>query len=543
MSKLPRLQAYGYNLVGSLLGISAFTSLSFFWAPPAVWLLFPTLALLWFSRHHRGAFWLSAVLALLAIIAIQRPLPETTEIHSPYQLISFNRKNLSLKVNNAWFQQIYSQQKDRHLYDGPDGTQGEQYTFPYQFVHNPKRVLIVGAGTGNDTSAALLNNASHVDAVEIDPAILGLGKQFHPDEPYSAPNVNAILDDARSFIRRSNQNYDLIVYGGLDAHTSASALSSVRLDSFVHTIEGYREARGLLSDDGLIVVIFALTSREQGKKLFVMLKEAFDGKEPKVFRHAGNSWLVTLVSGNSDKHLSVRVEDSFVEITDQFNNGNLGVDPSTDDWPFLYINKRTYPIGYAILLSMLFVVAIVIANQTVDKGARLISAPSFFLGVGFLLVEAKNITELGLVLGNRWQVISVVIASILLMAFLANLLAIRLKTHDLGLIYILLLSSLALGTIYLPAIAASGNLKNSLPLATVVLAAPLFFSGLAFSLELKRANSIIVVMSSNLLGAMLGGILEYNSLYFGFRGLYVIAILVYVMAFIFSVRRWRPIPL
>jgi hypothetical protein len=50
-------------------------------------------------------------------------------------------------------------------------------------------------------------------------------------------------------------------------------------------------------------------------------------------------------------------------------------------------------------------------------------------------------------------------------------------------------------------------------------------------------------MSSNLLGAMLGGILEYNSLYFGFRGLYVIAILVYVMAFIFSVRRWRPIPL
>jgi hypothetical protein len=30
MSKLPRLQAYGYNLVGSLLGISAFTSLSFF---------------------------------------------------------------------------------------------------------------------------------------------------------------------------------------------------------------------------------------------------------------------------------------------------------------------------------------------------------------------------------------------------------------------------------------------------------------------------------------------------------------------------------
>jgi hypothetical protein len=38
-------------------------------------------------------------------------------------------------------------------------------------------------------------------------------------------------------------------------------------------------------------------------------------------------------------------------------------------------------------------------------------------------------------------------------------------------------------------------------------------------------------MAMNLLGAVCGGLLEYNSMYFGFRSLYLIAILCYVLAF------------
>ena len=53
------------------------------------------------------------------------------------------------------------------------------------------------------------------------------------------------------------------------------------------------------------------------------------------------------------------------------------------------------------------------------------SFTSFFLGVGFMLMETKGITELAKIYGSTWVVVSVVITAILLMAYLANLLVIR----------------------------------------------------------------------------------------------------------------------
>ena len=38
MSYTDSLRAYGYNLIGSILGIILFTILSFFWTPPIIWL-------------------------------------------------------------------------------------------------------------------------------------------------------------------------------------------------------------------------------------------------------------------------------------------------------------------------------------------------------------------------------------------------------------------------------------------------------------------------------------------------------------------------
>ena len=68
----------------------------------------------------------------------------------------------------------------------------------------------------------------------------------------------------------------------------------------------------------------------------------------------------------------------------------------------------------------------------------------------------------------------------------------------------------------------------------LVLTLPLFFSGIAFSSELKGISSVAVALSSNLLGSMLGGLLEYNSMYFGFRSLYVLALIMYAFAFLKS---------
>ena len=77
-----------------------------------------------------------------------------------------------------------------------------QYALPYQRsgLQAPKDVLIVGAGSGTDVAIALQNGARHVDAVEIDPRLLQLGRERHPDRPYQDPRVTTHVDDGRAFL-------------------------------------------------------------------------------------------------------------------------------------------------------------------------------------------------------------------------------------------------------------------------------------------------------------------------------------------------------
>jgi hypothetical protein len=60
------------------------------------------------------------------------------------------------------------------------------------------------------------------------------------------------------------------------------------------------------------------------------------------------------------------------------------------------------------------------------------------------------------------------------------------------------------------------------------------FSGIVFSTSLAARGEISSIMAMNLLGAILGGLLEYNSLYFGFRFLYLIAAGLYLAALLTS---------
>jgi hypothetical protein len=100
---------------------------------------------------------------------------------------------------------------------------------------------------GNDVAAALRAGVERVDAVEIDPAILELGAALHPERPYNSPRVRLIADDARSVFAKSPDQYDMVVFGLLDSHTLLSSMSSLRLDSYVYTVESLRQARGLLA--------------------------------------------------------------------------------------------------------------------------------------------------------------------------------------------------------------------------------------------------------------------------------------------------------
>jgi hypothetical protein len=151
-----------------------------------------------------------------------------------------------------------------------------------------------------------------------------------------------------------------------------------------------------------------------------------------------------------------------------------------------------------------------------------------------MLIETKGITEMGLAFGNTWQVIGIVIAGILVMAFLANVVVDRLKIQRPVVPYVLLLASLAVGV----AVARGGGLPSTAAgqlASVVVLTSPLFFSGIVFSSLISTSAGLSGAMSANLFGAMCGGLLEYNAMYFGFQFLYWLAAALYVGAFVTSV--------
>ena len=535
MEKTSQLSAYGLNLGGSLLGVSLMFLASWLWTPPVVWFGACFLALLFFFVRTRTTLLVGGSLALLSVMILAWPVnPLWNKVYSPYQMLEIGYSDsgfMLLRAAGHYYQRV----QDLSTNDPAFQAIRNYYDLPYRIHSGRNDVAVVGAGTGNDVAAALRSGARHVDAIEIDPAILLAGRMNHPERPYSDSRVRPIVNDARSFFRNTPDYFDLIVYGLLDSHTLLSQASSVRLDSFVYTIEGLREARSRLKDSGVLSLSFAIIDKKLGAKIFQMMRAAFDGKDPLCIYTKYDASVIFLQSKNGDLSIppGLLAETQFLDASSYFRNPQFKVDISTDDWPFLYMPRRVYPLTYLITLGLVLLVSFVLYASFLQRRPQTSYLPFFFLGAGFMLVETKGITEMGLGFGNTWQVISIAIAGVLVMSFLANAVVHRWRVSDPYLPYLFLLLSLAVGWW----IARAGGLPSTAlgRIATVaILTCPLFFSGIVFSALLSAESQISSVMSMNLMGAMCGGVLEYNSMYFGFRFLYVLALALYAAALLSS---------
>jgi hypothetical protein len=156
----------------------------------------------------------------------------------------------------------------------------------------------------------------------------------------------------------------------------------------------------------------------------------------------------------------------------------------------------------------------------------------FFLGCAFFLIETKSITETALLFGSTWIVNSVVVSAILIMILGANLFVRKFKPGDVRPFYILLLASLLLN--YL--VPVSSMLGQNFVLRGVVsglaISLPLFFAGIIFATSLRKLQSVETAFGSNLLGSVAGGMLEYSSLMFGIRALYLLSGFAYVLSWL-----------
>ena len=539
------LKAYGLNLVGSILGVVALFVMSLFWLPPVVWFIVVGGMLLFFVLSRDAHLPVGVASFCLLLTVLSWPVqPETQRLYSPYQLLERTAKIdglMKILSGGMYYQKVFNLAESNrgHEFD-EDRYVRAYYEFPFNFKKKPERVAIVGAGTGNDVAAALRMGALHVDAIEIDPAIAYLGKIYHPEHPYDDPRVTLIINDARNFFRTTCQKYDLIIYGVLDSHTAISHASNLRVDSYVYTREGITEAFKLLKPEGVISIAFALPNDSLGFKLSHILQDMPSAGKPLAVRVGYD--LLTTTAFIAQKGGDVTMPDpnvGFTNVSDHFAQPYPAASIPTDDWPFFYMIGRTYPVSYMIALGMVLLLSYLFVRKTVgltdpiERGYL----PFFFLGSGFMLVETKAITELGLDLGGTWFVVAATIVLVLVMAFFANLIVQRKVLQRTGLAYLGLFVSLLVGYFYArnhEMIAFSSPLL-SLMASCVLLTIPLFFSGIVFSTLIGRASvNISTALAYNLMGALFGGLMEYNSMYFGFAFLYLLAIGFYFLSWMFS---------
>src|SRR5262249_16658564 len=185
----------------------------------------------------------------------------------------------NIATNDYWYQRMVNlspQFIERHpAFFGGIPTDELPYNLPYKFRAGARRVLILGAGSGNDVAAAVRNTQAQITAVEIDPLILRLGRELHFEQPYSSPRVHVIVNDARSYLENSSDRYDLIVFSLLDSHTTSSNYANIRIDNYVYTREAFEAAKRMLAPDGVMVLKFWVDSPWIAGRLNGLLREVF----------------------------------------------------------------------------------------------------------------------------------------------------------------------------------------------------------------------------------------------------------------------------
>jgi len=404
-----------------------------------------------------------------------------------------------ISVNNDFLQLILNLQDrpEEHPYFQ---TWRRMYDLPYkdneQVPEGP--LLIVGAGTGNDVSAALRNTRAAIDIVEIDPEIIEMGLALHPEEPYSNDRVRIINDDARSHFTRTRQQYALIIFGLLDSHTLLSSYSSLRLDNFVYTRQSMERVKELLLPGGKVYLTFATHRVWIHQRFLNLLNSVFDF-ETRVLSDQDTGYTngVVYVNGKARDRAPPPTSTEVIRYPD--------VKVPTDDWPFLYLRRANLPGHYQIF--MVFVLLLSgLSLRLLPQGERKLKLNYFFMGAAFFLIETTNIIKLSILYGSTWIVNVLVFAGILVLVLLGNLTSKFIRGEPMLALFSLLCASLILAYTVSPRnlLGIESTLLQGMA-AVVVYMGAIFFASLIFAKWIQKEETFYAAYGSNLLGAMVGG--------------------------------------
>jgi predicted membrane-bound spermidine synthase len=525
----PRLTAYSYDLIGSFAGTIVFALFSYCGTPP--WILIALTGVTWaLTMCESVKVRLAHVVAALAFLCFV--MAPYSWRWSPYYFVQYlvDAKRITVWVNSSFHQEAINFQSEQPEFQPTALRMAEKFGLPYREYRRfhdgraPEKILILGAGTGNDVNIALRNGARDITAVEIDPQIAAIGREFNPMRPYQDAAVRLFIDDGRHFLSNAKDRYDMVVFGTLDSQTLLAGQTNLRLDNYIYTTECFTDARKVLEPGGMLAAYYSVFKPWFLGRIYATVASAFPGAL-QMHRLQDNYLFNTTIIAAKD----VPAFASDPETDRQFK----AAIPSTDNWPYIYLE---YPVISNLYLQVLgligaLIALVVVVLRKLEKSAQY-HLDFFFLGVGFSLMESAAIVRLALAFGSTWVVSAVVFACVLLTVFVANVLLERWPSLPAGLAWAALLAALAINFLF----PVQTLLGFSFPLRVVGSAAligtPVFCAGISFSSLFRREPEVGVPFGMNMVGAMTGGSIEYLSMLIGMKSIWLVLVIVYLLAFL-----------
>jgi spermidine synthase len=498
---------YAYDLIGAALGC-----LSVLWLIPAVGgsgavvlaSLIAGISAMIFARRHKFVFLCAAGFVIVCLLLIYQsekvfpfPIKGIVESKYPGRQVRTEKPEYSAwspisridvypttSANKIMLLDGGSNVSLMTPFDGNISALKPRYNWrvvPFVISHR-STACIIGPGGGEDVLNALSFQTESIDAVEMDPLIVKLVQGRYRDfigEVFNQPGVNTVNDEGRSFLRRSQKQYDLIQ----QVHNiSPIAIASGALnlsESYLLTKEAFQEYWDHLEPEGMLAINrwgvvraasiasqvlekngvhdpenYALvTSRQKsGTDIsFYLKKGRINQNDLKQLMEFSNALGIRIdyaphpdYQTNKNVYyrlLAIESRDAFIKQAD------IDLSAPTDDRPFFdHIQKLgSFPqsssvvpnelnrvlrflnrgdmalftlLGEAAVLSSLFILLPVIRFGKRGSAISRWSILAYFsaLGLGFILIEISLIQKHILFLGQPVYSISSVLFSVLLSA-------------------------------------------------------------------------------------------------------------------------------
>jgi hypothetical protein len=328
---------------------------------------------------------------------------------------------------------------------------------PFKIAPPEPETLIIGPGGGSDVLVALAAGSKRVTAAEMNPLMLRFVRHFgeKAGNLYDQPRVNAILSEGRTFIRRTDQKFDVILLGFVDSWAAVASGGLSLSENHLYTVEAFRAYCDHLTPEGMLVIlrwnvdvprlvtnaVALLGAEEAGRRIAVLFEQRGTATDPPqmIYMLRKRAFTERETAQMADEWPGVRplivpgrhVEEPYASLLsgrktlEQFvDEAPARVDPVFDDRPFFFARQKPWGLPRSmrtaflqILLPLLALcgVFLFLGKPKAQGAKRYWGSIAYFasLGLGFIAVELALLQNLTLLLGHPIFTLSILLFTLL----------------------------------------------------------------------------------------------------------------------------------